>query len=1022
MAVTTNLSSVSSSVLANRNSQTPKAPARFGWTRLAIGAGLALLSATTALAGPTERARTAPSGQDPVVSFKDGRVLFADGVVMSIHGGPASGGDPFDLGPMAACFAEGSNPTLEQMRALNQAIEASGYGSRYNRSDRWGSTVIGAVGAVGDPITITWSFIPDGTAINDGFGNDVSSLFADMDTKFAGNRALWITQFVNSFARISALTGIEYVRVTSGGNEWDDGAAWGTGGGSNGTGRGMVRIGMKQIDNGGGILAYNQFPDNGDMVIDEDDNWGSSGNTYRFLRNTIMHEHGHGLGFAHVCPSGALMAPFLSTSFDGPQQDDIRGMQANYGDPSENNDTQATAFDLGTPTVGSSTTYGSIPSPAVTNAANLSLNPGGSNTATTDNDTDWYRITTLDQRLVDITVTPIGSNYADYDQNQDGSCQNGAANMDALAQADLQLQVNSGTGAIALRTQNATAAGAAEVISGLLLNSGLNTFRVNAASNFTNAQAYRITINVRNTNLAPSATDGTLTTGVRVTWPTVPDSTNFFVYRSTVDDVATSAGVSGTLPGTATNFEDTTAVPGTNYFYWVRVTQTGAATQRLLANAGEPGFRNIAPIANAGPDQVLALGNGQTTRAVTLDGSGSSDPDGSISGFNWSINGSPVATGVNPTINLAAGSYTILLTVADNRSALGTDTVQITINNATNQLPVANAGTDQTQTLAVGASTASISLSGLGSTDPDGSIVSYAWSLAGTPLATGATPTVNLPQGVHIVTLLVTDNAGATDDDTVTVTVNEAPNVPPVADAGTDQTVTLASGASTAPVTLSATSSTDPDGGGIVAYAWSIDGVPVATGVSPTINLPEGVHVVTLLVTDNRGGTDDDSVTITVNAPSNSDPIANAGPDQTLSLEGDALDISVTMDGTASTDTDGSIVSYSWLLNAQTVGTGPAPTLLLTEGVSEITLIVTDNLGATGFDSVVVTVGRSCNYDFNQDENVDLLDAQQMAQVFVGSLSPEANWLTGDLNRDENADLTDAQLLAQFVVTGSCAF
>ncbi len=65
-------------------------------------------------------------------------------------------------------------------------------------------------------------------------------------------------------------------------------------------------------------------------------------------------------------------------------------------------------------------------------------------------------------------------------------------------------------------------------------------------------------------------------------------------------------------------------------------------------------------------------------------------------------------------------------------------------------------------------------------------------------------------------------------------------------------------------------------------------------------------------------------------------------------------------------------------------------------------------------------VGPACDYDFNQDENVDLLDAQQMAQVFVGTLTPEANWLSGDLNGDENADLTDAQLLAQFVVSGNC--
>lgn len=61
-----------------------------------------------------------------------------------------------------------------------------------------------------------------------------------------------------------------------------------------------------------------------------------------------------------------------------------------------------------------------------------------------------------------------------------------------------------------------------------------------------------------------------------------------------------------------------------------------------------------------------------------------------------------------------------------------------------------------------------------------------------------------------------------------------------------------------------------------------------------------------------------------------------------------------------------------------------------------------------------------CEYDFNQDENVDLLDSQQMALVFVGVLSPGAGWLDGDLNLDENADLLDAQVLASFVVTGVC--
>ena len=64
--------------------------------------------------------------------------------------------------------------------------------------------------------------------------------------------------------------------------------------------------------------------------------------------------------------------------------------------------------------------------------------------------------------------------------------------------------------------------------------------------------------------------------------------------------------------------------------------------------------------------------------------------------------------------------------------------------------------------------------------------------------------------------------------------------------------------------------------------------------------------------------------------------------------------------------------------------------------------------------------GCPANYDFNQDENIDLTDAQLMAQVFVGSITPEAGWLDGDMNGDENADLTDAQQVASFVVLGVC--
>jgi hypothetical protein len=63
----------------------------------------------------------------------------------------------------------------------------------------------------------------------------------------------------------------------------------------------------------------------------------------------------------------------------------------------------------------------------------------------------------------------------------------------------------------------------------------------------------------------------------------------------------------------------------------------------------------------------------------------------------------------------------------------------------------------------------------------------------------------------------------------------------------------------------------------------------------------------------------------------------------------------------------------------------------------------------------------TCEYDYNQDENVDLTDAQQLAQVAAGVIFPESNWLSGDVNGDENADLTDAQILAAYIATGQCS-
>ena len=91
--------------------------------------------------------------------------------------------------------------------------------------------------------------------------------------------------------------------------------------------------------------------------------------------------------------------------------------------------------------------------------------------------------------------------------------------------------------------------------------------------------------------------------------------------------------------------------------------------------------------------------------------------------------------------------------------------------------PIANAGADQTVECA-GATTA-VNLDGSASTAGSGTIDSYSWAEGATPLGTGAMLTVNLPVGVHTITLTVTDTGGGSDTDDVVITVQDtlAPDI-----------------------------------------------------------------------------------------------------------------------------------------------------------------------------------------------------------------------------------------------------
>jgi hypothetical protein len=91
------------------------------------------------------------------------------------------------------------------------------------------------------------------------------------------------------------------------------------------------------------------------------------------------------------------------------------------------------------------------------------------------------------------------------------------------------------------------------------------------------------------------------------------------------------------------------------------------------------GLANQPPVANAGPDQTLSDTDGDGVEDVALDGSLSSDPDGTVDAYEWREGATVIAAGAAPSVALAVGTHVLTLAVTDNDDSTGTDNVVVTI-------------------------------------------------------------------------------------------------------------------------------------------------------------------------------------------------------------------------------------------------------------------------------------------------------------------------------------------------------
>lgn len=137
-------------------------------------------------------------------------------------------------------------------------------------------------------------------------------------------------------------------------------------------------------------------------------------------------------------------------------------------------------------------------------------------------------------------------------------------------------------------------------------------------------------------------------------------------------------------------FNPTTKVDGYNIYQWMLLHKRGGVSSSPAptepdpvtpSTPSTPTTTNKAPIARAGADKTIYLSQG--INRVTLIGTSSSDPDGSIVSYTWSKVSGPaythfnLATGKIYAAHLKKGTYQFKLTVKDNKGATASDVMYV---------------------------------------------------------------------------------------------------------------------------------------------------------------------------------------------------------------------------------------------------------------------------------------------------------------------------------------------------------
>ncbi|HET7717748.1 MAG TPA: PKD domain-containing protein, partial [Bauldia sp.] len=312
---------------------------------------------------------------------------------------------------------------------------------------------------------------------------------------------------------------------------------------------------------------------------------------------------------------------------------------------------------------------------------------------------------------------------------------------------------------------------------------------------------------------------------------------------------------------------------------------------------------NRAPVAVAGENLEVCTGD-----IIVLDGSKSSDAEGSVLRYDWDFGDGTGSEIVNPTKSyVKGGTYPVTLTVRDDTglsNAASTDRIAIRVD----QGPVADAGDD-----ILACAGTEVQFDGTGSTDIDGVVNSFTWDFGDGDSGGGETPRhiYERPGDYRAFLTIEGEKAGicsAVSTDEVEVRIIEGP-------------VAVIEAPSAVPITSTVNfdgSASHMAEGRITSYAWDFGDGSSASGPTVAHRYAEpGTYAVSLTLRSDSTSPTCQVVSARHLIRVNATPVAAAGEDKHVAVGEETV-----FDASASHDVDGGIVAYEWDFGDGTAATG----------------------------------------------------------------------------------------------------